>query len=129
MEVADLTPAIAELADRLWERAPSTAWLVGIADGEGRHVEWTEESANVAKRVARRIAAEGAVAAAVARRPQFVGGWKNFEYNVVVAADADVAYLAPIGGERQLGISSGASLSRLSTARSTSNLCAPSYFV
>jgi hypothetical protein len=107
VEVADLTPAIAELADRLWERAPSRAWLVGIADGEGRYVEWTEEtseSANVAKRVARRIAAEGAVAAAVARRPQFVGGWKDFEYNVVVAADADddVAYLAPLGEERQL---------------------------
>jgi hypothetical protein len=32
-----------------------------------------------------------------------VGGWQDLAYNVgVVAADADVAYLAPIGGERQL---------------------------
>jgi hypothetical protein len=106
-EVADLPRAVAELADRLWERAPVRTWVVGIVDPEGRYVEWTEEpsgSANVAKRVARRIAAEGAVAAGVARRPRFVGGWTDFEYHVVVAADADdeVAYLAPVGGERRL---------------------------
>ena len=126
-----MTPAIAELADRLWARAPSRAWLVGIADAEGRYVEWTEEtseSANVAKRVARRIAAEGAVAAAVARRPKFVGGWKDFEYNVVVAVDADddVPTSHRLVRSASFGISSAASRSSLSTARSTSNLCAPS---
>jgi hypothetical protein len=106
VDVADLTRLIAELADRLWERAPASAWLVGIVDAEGRYVEWTEqisESANVAKRVARRIAAEGAEAAGVARRPKFTAGWKDFEYRAVLAADTDndFAYLAPVGEDRR----------------------------
>jgi hypothetical protein len=106
VDVGDLTRVIAELTDRLWERAPASTWVVGIVDAGGRYVEWTEEvsdSANVAKRVARRIAAEGAVVAGVARRPRFMAGWKDFEYHVVLAADADndVAYLAPVGEERQ----------------------------